>query len=62
MRLEKKTHPSRQAKGCAYKSNHSVPRPRLSDEEWAAKWHEIGWQVVALFAAFALFVTFLEVI
>ena len=62
MRLEKKTTPSRQAKGVAHKSNHSVPRRRLTDEEWTAKCDEIAPQAIALFSALAIIVTLLEVI
>lgn len=62
MRLEKKTTPSRQASGVAQKSNHSVPRRRLTDEEWTAKCDEIAPQAIAIFSVLAIIVTILEVI
>ncbi|MBR3690154.1 MAG: hypothetical protein IKL97_03535 [Eggerthellaceae bacterium] len=62
MRLEKNTTPSRQASGVASKSNHSVPRRRLTDEEWTAKCDEIAPQAIALFSVLAIIVTLLEVI
>lgn len=62
MRLEKKTTPSRQAKRVAHKSIDSVSRRRLADEEWTAKWHEIGWPFAAMISLLFVFVTIMEVL
>lgn len=61
MRMKKQTHPSRQARGCAQRSNHSVTRQRLSDEEWAAVWRKDGWVLAVGFCAFFALVTIMEV-
>lgn len=61
MRMKEKTHPSRQARGCAHQSNHSVTRQRLTDEEWAAVWKKDGWILAVGFCAFFALITFMEV-
>lgn len=58
MRMKKRTHPRRQARGCAQKCNHIVSQRRLSDEEWSATCDEMGpWLTagIALATAFVIF-------
>lgn len=62
MRVEKRATPSRQAKRVAQRSNHSVTRQRLTDEEWAAVWRKDGWVLAVGFCAFFALVTIMEVL